>query len=158
MDREAWRAAIHGVAKNRTRLSDWTELNWYESAMGLHNGTSQFAKCFCKYKRDEIYRGYGIGHIFIYQKPEAQKFRWLVWKVKMLVAQCVWLFVTVWTVIQQAPLSMEFSRQEYWSGLPCPPPEDHPNPGIKPVSLASPALAGRFFTTEPPGKHLYMFV
>ena len=52
----------------------------------------------------------------------------------------------------QAPLSMEFSRQEYWSGLPFPPPEDLPDPGIKPMSLTSPALAGGFFTTVPPGK------
>ena len=51
----------------------------------------------------------------------------------------------------QAPLSMKFSRQDYWSGLPFPPPGDLPNPGIKPMSLASP-LAGGFFTTEPPGK------
>ena len=48
----------------------------------------------------------------------------------------VWLFVTPWTVAHQAPLSMGFSRQEYWSGLPCPPPGDLPNPGIKPRSLA----------------------
>jgi len=47
---------------------------------------------------------------------------------------------------------MEFSRQEYWSGLTFPPPEDLPNPGIKPASPVDPALAGRFFTTEPPGK------
>ena len=47
----------------------------------------------------------------------------------------------------QAPLSMGFSRQEYWSELPCPPPGDLPNPGIKPVSLVSPELAGRFFAT-----------
>ena len=53
---------------------------------------------------------------------------------------------------RQAPLSMGFSRQEYWSGLPCPPPGDLPDSGIKPTSLVSPALAGRFFTTEPPGK------
>ena len=46
----------------------------------------------------------------------------------------VWLFVTLWTVALQAPLSMGFSRQEYWSGLPCPPPGDLPNPGIKPAS------------------------
>ena len=44
------------------------------------------------------------------------------------------------------------SRQEYWSGLPFPPPEDHLDPGIKPVSLVFPALAGGFFTSEPPGK------
>ena len=60
----------------------------------------------------------------------------------------VQLFATPWTVALQAPLSMEFFRQEHWSGLPCPPPEDLPNPGIEPVSLTSPALARRFFTTS----------
>ena len=53
------------------------------------------------------------------------------------------------TVARQAPLSMGFSRQEYWSGLPCPPPGDLPDPGIEP---ASPVLAARFFATELPGK------
>ena len=48
----------------------------------------------------------------------------------------------------QAPLSMGLSKQEYWSGLPCPPPGDIPDPGIEPLSQASPALAGRFFTTS----------
>ena len=52
----------------------------------------------------------------------------------------VQLFVTPWTVALQVPLSMRFSRQEYWSGLPCPPSEDLPNPGIKPKSSPSPAL------------------
>ena len=52
-------------------------------------------------------------------------------------------------VVHQTPLSMEFSRQEYWSGLPFPTPGDLPDPGIEP---ASPVLAGRFFTAEPPGK------
>ena len=47
---------------------------------------------------------------------------------------------TLWTVARQAPLSMGFSRQEYWSGLPCPPPGDLPNPGIKPVTPAAPVL------------------
>ena len=56
---------------------------------------------------------------------------------------------TPWTVALQAPLSMEFPRQEYWFGLPFPSPRDLPDPAIEP---ASPALAGRFFTTEPPGK------
>ena len=50
---------------------------------------------------------------------------------------CVWLFMTPWTVVNQAPLSMGFSRQEYWSGLPFPPPRDLPNPGIKLMSPAS---------------------
>ena len=57
------------------------------------------------------------------------------------------LFVTSWTVAHQAPLSMGFSRQEYWSALPCPPPGEFPNLGMEPVSLMSPSLAGRFFTT-----------
>ena len=64
----------------------------------------------------------------------------------------VWLCVTPWTVTCQAPLSMEFSRQEYWSGLPFPSPGDLPDLGIKPMPYASPALAGGFFTTVPPGK------
>ena len=62
------------------------------------------------------------------------------------------LFETPWTVAHQAPLSMGFPRQEYWSGLPFPSPGYLPNLGIKPASPASPALAGRFFTTELPGK------
>ena len=61
-------------------------------------------------------------------------------------------FGTLWTAAHQAPLSMGFSRQEHWSGQPCPSPGDLPDPGIKPTSLASPALADRFFTTVPPGK------
>ena len=55
-------------------------------------------------------------------------------------------------VAHKAPLSMEFSGREYWSGLPCPPPGNLPDPGIKLVSLMSPALAGRFWTTSAPGK------
>ena len=51
-------------------------------------------------------------------------------------------------IAHQAPLSMGFSRQGYWTGLPCPPPGDFPNPGIKPASLTSPALAGNVFTTS----------
>ena len=57
------------------------------------------------------------------------------------------LFVTPWTVDRQALQSLGFSRQEYWSGLPFPPPGDLPDAQIKPTSLVSPALAGRFFTS-----------
>ena len=64
------------------------------------------------------------------------------------VLSCVWLFATPWTVTHQAPLCMAFFRQEYWSGLPCSRTGDLPNPGIKPMPLASPAMAGRFFTTS----------
>ena len=62
---------------------------------------------------------------------------------------CVQLFETPWTTTCQAPLSMGFSRQEYWSGLPCPSPEDCTHPRIE---FTSPALAGRFFTSELPGR------
>ena len=61
--------------------------------------------------------------------------------------------VTPWTVPPKAPLSMGFSRQEYWSELPFPSLGDLPNSGIKPASLVAPALAGRFFTNTLPGKH-----
>ena len=70
-----------------------------------------------------------------------------VWFQMLLISWCVlghfshvWLCVTLWTVARQAPLSMGFSRQEYWSGLPCPPPEGLPNPGIEPMSPMAPAL------------------
>ena len=58
------------------------------------------------------------------------------------------VFVTVRTVAYQAPLFMGFSRQEYWSGLLCPPPGYLSDPGIRPASFMSPELAGRFFTTS----------
>ena len=61
---------------------------------------------------------------------------------------CVQLFATLWVIAHQSPLSMGFSRQEYWSGLPCPPPADLPNPGVKPCLLMSLTLADRFFTTS----------
>ena len=62
---------------------------------------------------------------------------------------------TLWTVAHQVPLSKGFPRQEYWSGLPFPPPGGLPDSGIKPMSLIAPVLAGRFFTTEPLGKLIY---
>ena len=73
--------------------------------------------------------------------------------------------MTQWTVAGQALLSIGFFRQEYWSGWPFPPPGDLPDPGIEPTSPSSPALAGSFFTADPPGKlclellstHLFSF-
>ena len=59
------------------------------------------------------------------------------------------LFAVLWSTVCQAPLSMDFSRQEYWSGLPCPPPGDLPDPGIRPMSLA---LQADSLPTVPPGK------
>ena len=71
------------------------------------------------------------------------------WKVKVKSLSHVRLFATPWTVAHQAPLSMGFSRQEYWSGLPFPSPGDLPNPGIKP---RCPSLQADALTSEPPGK------
>ena len=67
----------------------------------------------------------------------------------MKLLSCVRLFVTPWTAAYQAPLSMGFSRQEYWSGVPFPSPEDLPDPGIKP---GSPAFQADTLLSEPPRK------
>jgi len=67
----------------------------------------------------------------------------------ILLLSHVLLFVTPWAVAHGDPLPLEFTRQEYWSGLPFSSPGDLPDPGIKPMSPASPTLADRFFTTEP---------
>ena len=64
--------------------------------------------------------------------------------------------VATWTVAHQAPLSMEFSRQECWSGLPLPSPGDHPNPGIEPASAVSPTLQVDSLPGEPLGKPYHL--
>ena len=77
---------------------------------------------------------------------------WLQNKAHVCCAKCfshIWLFATLWPAAHQAPPSMGFSRQEYWSGLTCPPLRDCPHPEIEPASIMSPALAGGFFTTCP---------
>ena len=108
MDREAWHAAVHDVAKSRTWQSNWTPAKLHVS----ENGHSYV----------------GIRALSRFS--------------------CVQLFVTPWTVARQAPLLMGFSRQEYWSGLPCPSPEDIPDPGIKPVSHTAGRLLSIWATME----------
>ena len=75
----------------------------------------------------------------------------ITWKCSLL--SRVWLFVTPWTVAHQAPLSREFSRQEYWRGLPCPTPGDLPNSGIEPGSTTLQAVP---LLSEPPGKSMLL--
>ena len=86
-------------------------------------------------------------------------FPWMLpgskWKgviLHVLSLQSCLTLATPWTVALQVPLSMRFPRQEYWSGLPFASPGDLPDPGIELTSVTSPALAGGFFTAEPPGK------
>ena len=75
----------------------------------------------------------------------------------MCVSVCMLSHVQLFaTPAHQAPLSMEFSRQEWWNGLPFPTPGGLPDPGIEPDSPASLVLSGRFFTSEPPGKPVYI--
>ena len=92
--------------------------------------------------------GAGLGKAWVFRIDRAcdlgKKMR-----VKVKLLSCVRLFETPWTVAHQAPLSMGFSRQEYWSGVPFPSPGDLPNPGIKP---GSPALRADVLSSEPPGK------
>ena len=78
----------------------------------------------------------------------------------MCVLSHVQLFVASWTAAHQAPPFIGFSRQEYWSGLPCPPPGDLPNSGTEPTSLTSAALAGGFFTTGTmtPGSSIFLMM
>ena len=89
--------------------------------------------------------------MFIYDKNSPESGRGgTISKVKLL--SRVQLFGTLWAVAYQAPPSMGFSRQEYWSGLPFPSPGDLPNPGIEP---GSPAFQADTLTSEPPGKAIY---
>ena len=101
---------------------------------------NRLEKCKWSPRGSRVFKVYSLGSV-----------SYLPLKMCSVVPNSLW---PPWTVARQAPLSVEFSRQEYWSGLPFPPPGDLPNPGIEPASLVSPALAGKLFTTVPPGKCL----
>ena len=88
-------------------------------------------------------RGKGGRRTWVVSLKQHNHIRQCQWRVRVSVFSClsyIWFFETLWTVAHQAPLSMGFSRQEYWSGVPCPPPGDLPDPGIEPASPLSPAL------------------
>ena len=135
MDREAWSAAIHGVAKSRTRLSDWSDLirfkNFYQCvkyAVVFHWGKTLHLKHFYRpfYSSAKCLLVIeSVGFLF-YSSLNSLCVCVLVSHVR--------LFAIPWTC--KAPLSMKFSRQEYWSGLSCPPPGHLPDPGINTMSPA----------------------
>ena len=92
-----------------------------------------------------------VDAILSYITLDTSEFSCLLFAQHVCALSCfshVQLFATLWTVAQQASMSVGFFRQEYWSGLPCPPPGGFPNPGSEPASLVSSALAGRLFTTS----------
>ena len=148
MDREAWRAAINGVAKSRTRRSNWTELNWSlkgQTPLSLEficltpvlSNQCLFLSQSQKYLMD-------ILEILFWKTASPQSIwraevtnwctlntgKWVSEWVKLL--SRVWLFVTPWTVASPAS-SMGYSRQVYWSGLPLPSPgEQRPDPTVIP--------------------------
>ena len=133
MDREAWHAAVHGIAKRWTRLKDWTELNKLRTKTNKSNCIKlltaaaaaaakllQLCLTLCD-PRDSSPPGSPIPGIL-----QARTLEWvaisfcnaLKWKVKVKSLSHVRLLATPWTAAYQAPLSMGFSRQEYWSGVP----------------------------------------
>ena len=167
MDRGAWQAAVHGVAKSQAQLNDFhfhvsksrywgfvlcqgiwgsllptfflkfllsEALFSLISKLGITDPTWRSGVCVCLCVCVCVYVCVGVcvcGCACVHALSHVQ------------------LFVTLWIVASQAPLSVGFSQQEYWSGLPFP--RGLHDPGIEPTS-ASPALAGRFSTIEPPGK------
>ena len=151
MDREAWHGAVHGVAKRH----NWaTELNWTSIRAGLKLTLFMPCVCFlCPSVVSDSYDpmdcsppGSSVHGIF-----QARILEWVAISSSRNVKSLsrVRLFGTPWTVAYQAPLSIEFSRQQYQSGLPFPSLGDLPDPGIKPTS---PALQADTLPSEPPGK------
>ena len=141
----------------KTAIWDFTE---YENSMKHDTkGTQQFFNYWPQRNGDLQCTQQKIQNIcfkdILNELQENRQFnevRKIIHEQKCWSLSCVRLFVTPGTVAHQAPLSVGLARQEYWSGLPCPPPGDLPDPGIEPKSPAFPALAGGFLTTELPGK------
>ena len=120
-----------------TEQLNWTELNWLSIILDILKKLDVIHTSQHMFQRGEK----TCNQINIKQNG-------MFWNRRQNLASVyVRLFATPWTVACQAPLPMKFFRQEYWSGLPFPPPRDLPDPGVKPTSLVSLALAGRFLTT-----------
>ena len=149
-------SSVHGILQARG-------LEWAAIAFSCHH-----SKCHYLFSLLWVLMSYWCqrfhyllkGHIFFYKYHFDSSDLWTIYYPSIwawgqfpdiCVLSCfsrVWLCANPWTVACQAPLSMGFSRQEHWSGLPFPSPEDLPAPGIEPASLTSPSLAGGFFTAS----------
>ena len=132
MNRGDWRAMVHWVAKSGTQPK---RLSAHTREVRLWQKLSEF--CFTDQKR----RVEDFLHVYACMRV-------------CLIVSCL---ATRWTIAHQAPMSVGFSRQDYWGGLPFPSPGDLPHPGIEPASPVPPALAGGFFTTGTPGKTFHTF-
>ena len=157
MDREAWRAAVHGVARTEW-LSDWTDefiISIYNIFL-CFNQMGKWINLISNPKKVILARKIYWGEQMESTTPEEDEINFIHHPyVHAWVLSHVRLFVTPWTVIHQAPLSMGFSRQEYWSELPFPSPGDLPDTGIKFTSPVSPALQVDSLPLEPSGKPIH---
>ena len=137
-------SSVHGIFQ--ARILEWV-------AIPFSRGSSQ--------RRDQTLISY-IGRQILYHWATGEAHIYI--GTKVYVCACMLsrfshvLFATLWSIACQALLSMGFSRQEYWSGLPCPPPRDLRDPGIKLLSLMSLALAGRSFTTRAIWEAPYIYI
>ena len=143
MDGGAWQAAVPGVAQSWTRLSDFTfAFHFHALEKEMATQSSVLA-----WRIPETEEASGLPSMGSQSRTGLKRLSSSSSSSShYIVSDC---FATPCTVAHQSPLSMGFSRQEYWSGLPFPSPGDLPNPGI---NATSPALADGVFTTEPPRK------
>ena len=149
-DRKAWWASVHGIANSWTRVKCSIHIQFTCCDLAAAMKWNSESK-FCSLTLYPNVALYFILSFYSYSVSGYHKntlSKWAYFKI-MKWSRSVRLFVTPWTVAYQAPQSMEFSRQEYWSGLPFPSPGDLPNPGIEPRSSALQADA---LPSEPPGR------
>ena len=169
MDRQAWHAAVHGVAKSQTQLSEWTELIWTEVVYSFCFYFLKFCQFCLTYLNALMHleitpstlqlMSLIITNNYTSSFPSSVsllRFIPFTYKHKVRISEvaqsCPTLCDPVDSSLHQAPLSMGFSWQEYWSGLPFPSPGNLPDPGIAPTS---PALLTDTLPSEPPGKSIY---
>ena len=131
-------SSAHGISQ--ARILEWVAISYSRGSFPTQ-GSNLSLLCLLHWQADSLAQ-HQLGSLC----------RGLKVKSESEVAQSSPTLCDLWTIVHQAPPSMEFSRQECWSGLPLPFPGDIPDPGIEP---ASPTLAGGFFTAEQPGKPDY---